>query len=144
LFGRGHHCWDKVVEVSLATGPGARSRHAPDWCELDYDLLLQRQRELDRTGTDVCYLGEWHTHPNGMVHRPSPGDLLAWKRRWLLVDQDPCLGRQRRFLPRYVGLLVGPGEGQLAWSRLRLSAWIVQDDERGRIVCEPAAVEKKP
>jgi hypothetical protein len=69
--------------------------------------------------------------------------LLAWKRRWLLVDQDPCFGRQRRFLPRYVGLLVGPGEGQLAWSRLRLSAWIVQDDRRGRIVCEPAAVEKK-
>jgi len=42
LFGRGHYCWNKVVEVSLATGPGARSRHAPGWCELDYDLLLQR------------------------------------------------------------------------------------------------------
>jgi hypothetical protein len=72
--------------------------------------------------------------------------LLAWKRRWLLVDQESRFGRQRRFLPRYLGLLVGPGEGRMAWSpqRLRLSAWIVQEDERGRIVCEPAAVEKKP
>jgi len=146
LFGRGHHSWNEVVEVLLATGPGARSRHARDWCELDYDLLLQRQHELDRAGTEVCYLGEWHTHPNGLVHGPSDGDLRAWKKRWLLVDQESRLGRQRRFLPRYVGLLVGPGKGQLAWSleRLRLSAWIVQDDERGRIVCEPAAVEKKP
>jgi hypothetical protein len=145
MFGTGAFRWDRRIEITSATGPGVTSRHAPDWCELDYDVLLERQRELDRTGTDVCYLGEWHTHPNGMVHRPSPGDLLAWKRRWLLVDQESLLGRQRRFLPRYVGLLVGPGEGRMAWSleRLRLSAWIVQDDRRGRVVCEPAAVEKK-
>jgi len=146
MFGTGAFRWDRRIEVSIASGPGARSRHAPDWCELDYDLLLQRQRELDQAGSDVCYLGEWHTHPSGLVHRPSEGDLRAWKRRWLLVDQDPRLGRKRRFMPRYVGLLVGPGEGSCSWSteRLKLTAWIVQDDGRGRIVCEPAAIEKKP
>jgi hypothetical protein len=32
---------------------------------------------------------------------------------------------------------------QLVKERLQLTAWIVQD-ERGRVVCEPAAVEKKP
>ena len=146
LFGRGVHSWNKVVEVSLATGPGARSRHAPGWCELDYDLLLQRQEELDQAGTAVGYVGEWHVHPDGLVHRPSDGDLRAWKRRWLLVDQEPRLGRKRRFMPRYVGLLVGPGEGSCSWStqRLKLTAWIIQEDGRGRIVCEPAAVEKKP
>ena len=49
-------------------------------------------------------------------------------------------------MPRYIGLLVGPGEGSCSWSteRLKLTAWIIQDDEWGRMVCEPAAVEKKP
>jgi hypothetical protein len=146
IFGTGAFRWDKRIEVSFVTGPGPTSKHTPDWCELDYDLLLQRQGELDRAGTDVCYVGEWHTHPDGAVHRPSTGDLLAWKRRWLLVDQQPRLGRKRRFMPRYVGLLVGPGEGLCSWSaeRLQLTAWILQEDGRGRIVCEPAAVEKKP
>jgi hypothetical protein len=146
IFGTGAFRWDRRIEVSFVTGPGATSKHASDWCELDYDLLLERQGELDHAGADVCYLGEWHTHPSGLVHRPSEGDLRAWRRRWLLVDQEPCLGRKRRFMPRYVGLLVGPGEGQFAWSleRLRLSAWIIQEDERGRVICEPAAVEKKP
>jgi hypothetical protein len=146
LFGRGTYSWDKAVEVSLATGPGARSRHAPGWCELDYDLLLQRQHVLDQAGTEVGYVGERHVHPNGLVHRSSPGDLLAWKRRWLLVDQESRLGRKRRFLPRYVGLLVEPGEGRMGWAlgRLRLSAWLLQEVERGRVVCEPAAVEKQP
>jgi hypothetical protein len=145
IFGTGCFSWDRRIEISIATGPGANSKHAPRWCELDYDLLLERQRELDQAGTDVCYLGEWHTHPSGRVDQPSPGDLLAWKRRWLLVGQAPRLGRKQRFMPRHVGLLVGPGEGTMGWSpgRLRLSAWIIQD-ERGRIVCEPAAVERKP
>jgi hypothetical protein len=140
LFGEGVHSWNNAVEVSFATGPGARSRHGQDWCELDYDLLLQRQHELDQARTAVAYVGEWHVHPDGLVHRPSEGDLRAWRRRWQLVDQEPRLGRKRRFMPRYVGLLVGPGEGRMAWSapRLRLSAWIVQNDERGRIVCEPS------
>jgi len=146
IFGTGAFRWDRTIEVSFVTGPGAKAKHASDWVELDYDLLLQRQHELDQEGTDDCYLGEWHTHPDGLVHRPSEGDLRAWKRRWLLVDQEPRLGRKRRFMPRYVGLLVGPGEGRMGWSpqRLELSAWIVQDDERGRVVCEPAAVERKP
>ena len=86
-----------------------------------------------------------HTHPSGGVHRPSDGDLRAWKKRWQLVDQEPRLGRKQRFMPRYVGLLVGPGEGSCCWSaeRLKLTAWVLQEDERGRIVCEPAAIEKK-
>jgi hypothetical protein len=48
-------------------------------------------------------------------------------------------------MPRYLGLLVGPGEGPCSWSteRLQLTAWIVQD-ERGRVVCEQAALERKP
>ena len=79
--------------------------------------MLQRQRELDHAGTDAGYLGEWHTHPSGGVHRPSDGDLRAWKRRWLLVGQEPRLGRKRRFMPRYLGLLVGPGEGPCSWSK---------------------------
>jgi hypothetical protein len=143
MFGTGAFRWDRRVEVSFVTGPGAKAKHAPDWCELDYELLLERQRELDQAGTDAGYLGEWHTHPSGGVHRPSEGDLRAWRRRWLLVDQESRFGRQRRFMPRYLGLLVGPGEGGMAWSpqRLRLTAWIVQD-ERGRVVCEPAAVER--
>jgi hypothetical protein len=146
IFGTGAFRWDRRVEISLATGPGAKAKHAAGWCKLDYDLLLQEQRELDQAGTDVCYLGEWHTHPSGRVHRPSDGDLRAWRRRWQLVDQEPRLGRKRRFMPRYVGLLVGPGEGSCNWSseRLKLTAWIVQDDGRGRVVCEPAAIEKRP
>jgi hypothetical protein len=146
IFGTGAFRWDRRIEVSFVTGPGAKSKHASGWCELDYDLLLQRQREFDRAESEVCYLGEWHAHPTGGVYRPSAGDLLAWKRRWLLVDQESRLGRKRRFMPRYVGLLVGPGEGRMGWSpdRLRLSAWIIQEDGRGRIVCEQAAVEKKP
>jgi hypothetical protein len=145
LFGTGAFRWHRRIEVSFVTGPGAKATHAADWLELDYDLLLQQQRELDRAGSDVCYLGEWHTHPTGGVHRPSTGDLRPWKRRWQLVDQEPRLGRKRRFMPRYIGLLVGPGEGPMEWSqqRLRLTAWIIQEDERGRVVCEPTAVEKK-
>ena len=124
IFGTGAFRWDRRIEVSFVTGPGPRSRHAPDWCELDYDLLLQRQHELDQAGTAVGYVGEWHVHPDGLVHRPSEGDLRAWRRRWQLVDQEPRLGRKRRFMPRYVGLLVGPGEGLCSWSteQLRLTA----------------------
>ena len=93
MFGTGAFRWDRRVEVSFVTGPGAKAKHAPDWCELDYELLLERQRELDQAGTDAGYLGEWHTHPSGGVHRPSDGDLRAWKKRWQLVDQEPRLGR---------------------------------------------------
>src|SRR5262249_37176228 len=45
VFGSGAFPWDRRIEVSFVTGPGAKAKHAPDWLELDYDLLLARQRE---------------------------------------------------------------------------------------------------
>jgi hypothetical protein len=68
LFGMGAFRWDRRIEVSFVTGPGAKAKHAPGWCELDYDLLLQRQRELDQAGlTPAISVNGTHTRAAGFT-----------------------------------------------------------------------------
>lgn len=53
-----------------------------------------------RTAANLTYIGEWHTHPEGMGSRPSSDDavLLRWIEKVLVFSDVPALmmiGRRR-------------------------------------------------
>lgn len=56
-------------------------------------LLAQVQAVSDRTGGQLEYVGEWHSHPNGCPTLPSNDDLLvfAWLTEHLSVAGLPTL-----------------------------------------------------
>ena len=143
IFGRVAFRWDTRVEVSFVTGPGAKAKHAPDWCELDYELCSSANASSTTRGlTPAISVNGTHTRaagctdPQTVTCAPgrSAGSLSTRSRASAATTVHAALSRP--------ACRAGRGPVQLVKERLQLTAWIVQD-ERGRVVCEPATVERK-
>ena len=66
IFGRVAFRWDTRVEVSFVTGPGAKAKHAPDWCALDYELCSSANASSTTRGlTPAISVNGTHTRAAG-------------------------------------------------------------------------------
>lgn len=80
---------------------------------------LQKKRAdiVSRTGGNLDYLGEWHSHPPGVETRPSPDDrkVFDWIGDHLIGEGQPPVmiicgdgGKARVFVERLKGALPEP------------------------------------
>ena len=68
LFGMGAFRWDRRIEVSFVTGPGAKAKHAPDWCALDYELCSSANASSTTRGlTPAISVNGTHTRAAGFT-----------------------------------------------------------------------------
>lgn len=106
--------------VTAVVGPGPRAVHGGTRFRPDTEFQQNRLAVLyEESGRIHGYLGDWHSHPNGMV-APSRRDRRVLSR----------IGRKAAArAPRAVMAIVGPsGEGDLD---LTVAAWTLAD-RRGR------------
>ncbi|WP_299820520.1 ThiF family adenylyltransferase [uncultured Jannaschia sp.] len=84
----------KRLHVLHAASPPADSVHAPAGFVRGTDgVEAHLDRVRDRTMSQVRYLGEWHSHPDGSGTRPSAVDLeqLDWLSATLGMEELPGL-----------------------------------------------------
>jgi integrative and conjugative element protein (TIGR02256 family) len=117
---------DMLVMEAGGPGPGAERR--PDFFRRD---LAHAQRLADEayTRTTARWLGEWHTHPHGVLS-PSRTDLRTY--RGFLRDPD-------LHFETFLAVIIGPDDGR--WEKPRAAAWLI---ERRRILSAfllPSAAE---
>jgi proteasome lid subunit RPN8/RPN11 len=101
-----------LLQVLLATGPGANAIREPDRFRIDPALEADLMARLsERKGSTLSVIGAWHSHPQG--HRScSREDLDAASTRRRELGDDPCLEL----------LAVPTGEG---WD---FSGWVVRPE----------------
>ena len=71
--------WEAVILNVI--GPGPKAVHERTWFKPDSEF---HEREIARlfqeTAGETLYLGDWHTHPDAAVPRPSPQDRRTVRR----------------------------------------------------------------
>jgi integrative and conjugative element protein (TIGR02256 family) len=99
--------------VMEAGGPGPGAERRPDFFRRDLEHA-QRLADEAYTRTTARWIGEWHTHPHGVL-APSRKDLRTY--RGFL--RDPELRFQT-----FLAVIVGPHDSE--WDRPRAAAWLIQ------------------
>ena len=91
----GHYDLDRQTVYVVDTIPSPPD--SAEWPTLyirgSEGLLAQVQAVSDRTGGQLEYVGEWHSHPDGCATLPSDDDLLvfAWLTQHMSVAGLPAL-----------------------------------------------------
>lgn len=102
---------DMLVMAAGSPGPGAERR--PDFFRRDLEHA-QRLADDAYARTTARWIGEWHTHPHGVL-APSRKDLRTY--RGFL--RDPEL-----HFESFLAVIVGPDDGR--WEKPRAAAWLVE------------------
>jgi hypothetical protein len=96
----------KAIYVVDALGPPSDSEERNESFLRGTDGLSEELKKIaDQTGGIVSYVGEWHSHPDGVVAAPSGDDLqqMAFIASHLRQDGLPALmlivgAEEQRFL----------------------------------------------
>lgn len=76
----GYDADDESAVVTEIIGAGPRARHRRMTFRPDHEYQQKRLEEIFRRSDGVeSYLGDWHTHPNG-IHALSAKDIRVLKR----------------------------------------------------------------
>ena len=108
--------------VTAVVGAGPRALHAAARFRPDARFQQERLAELyEQSGRTSRYLGDWHTHPNGVV-APSRRDRRVLRR----------ISRTRAArVPRPVMVIAGPAPGR--GDELLVAAWVLAGSTGRRV-----------
>jgi len=71
LYGLWSAWGEPVIYLALGSGPNASKKHSE--YEMDIEYMKECERVL-QANHGIHYLGDWHSHHNLMLHKPSLGD----------------------------------------------------------------------
>lgn len=63
--------------VTAVTGPGPHAEHLPNSIRFDEDYCTKKANQLEKNGTLLRYIGDWHTHPFTKL-KPSKVDKRSF------------------------------------------------------------------
>jgi hypothetical protein len=145
LFGYPARGQDRTVTVGRAGEPGPQAKAFVSGMELDLDHVRREDAQLEREGSELRWIGCWHTHPTdvGGSGRPSVNDLkfFAWDCRELELA-----GRSS---DHHVALILTPtwdegnGERFVSWASPDIHGWHMQWNDDDEFICTPARVVER-
>jgi hypothetical protein len=143
LFGEPARRTSTSAEVRIAGEPGPATRSWHSSMKPDLEHIRREAGELERSGSDLRWIGCWHTHPS-TAGEPSKGDLefFAADCREQTLHGHP--------LDHYIALILTPqwahdrsSERYQSWVRPAIHAWHMRQLSDDEFTCHRAVLADK-